>query len=150
MAYDNVQGHLISWSGTGLFTAANLAATAADWAVAKVHHPIQVKRISFFVTTAVTAGTTAPKVTVYSRPTSASASGQATLGVLTIPNGAAVGAVYYKDLESVRVQPGYDLAFVVSLQATDGGTAAGAGFAVARVLEDHEVPANLSKMIASA
>lgn len=148
MSYDNAQGGLFSWSSNGHLTAANLAATAADWSVLNVHAPIMIKRISFFVTTAVTSSTTNAQVTLFSRPTSASASGQVTLGVLTIPTGTAVGKVLYKDLESVRVKPGYDLCFAVSLQST--GSAAGAGFASARILEDLDVPANLSNMVASA
>lgn len=150
MSYDLASGGMFNFTSTANGTAANLAATAADWAVMNVHFPIQVKRISFFVKTAVTASTTAPKVTLFSRPTTASASGQVTLGVLTIPSGTAAGAVIYKDLESVRVKPGYDLCFAVSLQATDSGTAAGAGFALARILEDPDVPGNMSLMTASA
>lgn len=151
MSYDaQMLGLCLSRSSAAWDTAANLAAAAADWAIVKVHHPVQIKRISFFVTTLVSSSLTAAKVSLFSRPTSGSASGQVTLGVLTIPTGSAVGSVIYKDLESVRVNAGYDLAFGVTLQATDAGTAAGAGFAGMIVLADPDVPANQSKMVASA
>lgn len=151
MSYDmQMLGHCLSWGSNAYLTAANLAATAADWAVLKVQHPVQLKRISIFITTAVTAGQTAPQVTVWSRPTSATTANQVSLGVLTIPTAAAVGGVYYKELESVRIPAGYDLALQVSRQAADAGTAAGAGFIGFLALADQEVPANQSKMVASA
>lgn len=152
MAYNERMniGLALSWGSNAYLTAANLAATAADWAVIKVQHPVQVRRISIFITTAVTAGLIVPTVTVYRRPTTASTSGQVLLGTLTIPNGTAAGSVVYKELESVRINAGEDLAFKVNVQATDGGTAAGAGFIGAIIEQDPEVPANQSKMIASA
>lgn len=143
-------GSALMWRTNAFLTGANLAATAADWAEIHCHHPVQVRRISFGVTTAVTAGTTAPTVTVYRRPTAGSNSGQVLLGTLTIPNGTAAGSVVYKELESVRVKAGEGLAFRVNVQATDGGTAAGIGFAGALIELDPEAPANQSLMIASA
>lgn len=151
MGYD-VQhlGLCLSYANTGFLTAAGLAAAGSDWMVLKVHHPVQVKRLSCFISTAITAGTTAPQVTLYSRPTSGSTAGQVSLGVLTIPTGTAVGSVVYKELESVRVAAGYDLAFVVSRTAGDAGTPGGAGYMGAVILPDPDAPANQSKMIASA
>lgn len=152
MAYNERMhvGLALAWGSNAYLTAANLAATAADWATIKVMHPIQVRRISFNVTTAVTAGTIVPTVTVHSGPTQGSASGRVLLGTLTIPNGTAAGKVVYKELESVRVPAGYDLVFRVNVQATDGGTAAGAGFAGALIELDPEIPGNQTNMIASA
>jgi len=140
----------LMWRSNAFLTGANLAATAADWAEIHCHHPVQVRRITFGVTTAVTAGTTAPTVTVYRRPTAGSNSGQVLLGTLTIPNGTAAGSVVYKELESVRIKAGEGLAFRVNVQAVDGGTAAGIGFPGALVEMDPEVPGNQSLMIASA
>ena len=136
-------------SGT-ITTAANLAATAADWVVFNVQHPIVIKRISMFIKTAVTAGNTAPIVSVYSRPTTASSAGQVTIGTLTIPNGTAAGKVVYKELNSVRVHAGYDLCLAVTTKAGDSGTAAGDGFIGFMYEMDPEVPADQTKMIASA
>lgn len=152
MAYNERMhvGLALMWRSNAFLTGANLAATAADWAEIHCHHPIQVRRISFGVTTAVTAGTTAPTVTVYRRPTAGSSSGQVLLGTLTIPNAQAAGTVVYKELESVRVKAGEGLAFRVNVQAVDGGTAAGVGFPGALVELDPEVPANQSNMTASA
>jgi hypothetical protein len=143
-------GSALMWRSNAFLTAANLAATAADWAEIHCHHPVQVRRISFGITTAVTAGTTAPQVTVYRRPTAGSNSGQVLLGTLIIPNGTAAGSIVYKELESVRVKAGEGLAFRVNVQAVDGGTAAGLGFAGALVEMDPEYPGNQSLMIASA
>jgi len=136
-------------SGT-ITTAANLAATAADWVVFNVQHPIMIKRISMFIKTACTFGNTAPVVSVYSRPTTASSAGQVTIGTLTIPNGTAAGKVVYKELNSVRVHAGYDLALAVTTKGGDAGTAQGDGFIGFMYEMDPEVPADQTKMIASA
>lgn len=109
-------------------TAASLT-SAAVWAGFGVMSPISVKRVYAQVSTAVTASTTAPQVVVKSRPTYGSASGAVTLGTVIIPNSAAVGAVYYKDIaDNVRVQAGYELSLEVSVAAADSGTAGGAAF----------------------
>lgn len=142
-------GLALQWRTNAFLTGANLAATAADWAEIHCHHPIQVRRITFGVTTQVTAGTTAPTVTVYRRPTAGSSSGQVLLGTLTIANGTVAGSIVYKELESVRVKAGEGLAFRVNVQAVDGGTAAGVGFAGAIVEQDPEYPGNQSLMVAS-
>lgn len=151
MSYDKLalERALTLGSGT-ITTAANLAATAADWVVFNVGHPILLRRIQMFIKTAVTAGNTAPIVTVYSRPTTASSSGQVSLGAITIPNGTAAGSVIYKELDSVRVSAGYDLCLSVTTKAGDSGTAAGDGFIQFVYEADPEAPANQTKMTASA
>jgi hypothetical protein len=151
MSYDRLALDKCLHLGSGtITTAANLAATAADWIVYNVQAPIVIRRISIFISTAVTAGNTAPIVSVYSRPTTASSAGQVTIGTLTVPNGTAAGKVVYKELSSVRVQAGYDLALAVTTKAGDAGTAAGAGFVGFMYEYDPEVPADQTKMIASA
>lgn len=151
MSYDmQALGVQLMWRSNAFLTGANLAATAADWAEIHCHTSVQVKRITFGVTTAVLAGTLAPTVTVYQRPTAGSNASQVLLGTLTIPNGTAAGSIVYKELESVRLKAGQGLAFRVNVQATDGGTAAGVGFPGALIIADPEIPANQSLMIASA
>lgn len=151
MSYDaQILSSQLMWRSNAFLTGANLAATAADWAEIHCHHPVMVKRITFGVTTAVTAGLVVPTVTVYRRPTAGSNSSQVLLGTLTIANGTAAGSVVYKELESVRIKAGEGLAFRVNVQATDGGTAAGIGFPGAIILADPEAPLNQALMIASA
>lgn len=151
MSYDLQSFHLsLSHSSTSHLTAAGLAAAGSDWSVIKVHYPVAIQRFSCFISAGVTAGTTAPQVTLYSRPTSGSTAGQVSLGVLTIPSGSTTGQVIYKDLDSVIVNAGSDLAMVVSRQAGDAGTAAGSGYMGVVVAVSPDVPASQSKMVASA
>lgn len=134
-------------------TAANLAATAADWAVWNIHSPVILKRVSFFVTLNVAASTLAPRITFYKRPTSNSTAGQVVLANLNILTGATVGQVYYKDITTspaARLSPGHDLAVAVSVQCTDAGTAAGKGFAHWYGELDPEYVGNLTNMVASS
>lgn len=112
-------------------TAANLAATAAQWAGYAVCQPLQVLRLYFFCTTTVTAGLIAPKVSVVRRPTYGSSSGAVTIGSMTIPTATAAGKVVYKDIAYASTaipQAGEELSLEVAVQATDSGTAAGVGF----------------------
>lgn len=132
-------------------TALNLAAAAAQYAGFAVLQPISIKRMLFFVTTQVTAGTTAPQVGFVQRPTYGSTSGAVTLGVMTIPTGTAVGKVVYKDIsDSTRVLAGQELSMDIIRQAVDGGTAAGAGW-LSMIWElSPDADANNSALIASA
>lgn len=115
-------------------TAVNLAAAAAQWAGFAVTSPMQVIRVKFFVTTQVTAGTTAPVIEIKRRPTYASSSGAVSIATMTIPNGATVGSVYYREVpygsgtSNKYLNYGEELSFELKTQAADGGTAAGAGW----------------------
>ncbi len=110
-------------------TALNLAAAAAQYAGYAVLQPISVKRLLFFVTTATTFGTLAPKVAITNRPTYASSSNATTIATMTIPTTAAVGNVYYKDIaDATRINAGNELSLDINVQGTDSGTAAGAGW----------------------
>jgi hypothetical protein len=151
MSYDRLQlDRCLHLNSGTITTAANLAATAADWVVYGVQHPIVIRRISIFMTLACSASTTAPVVTVYSRPTTASSAGQVTIGTLTIPNATAAGKVVYKELNSVRVNAGNDLCLAVTTQGGGSGTAAGTGFIGLMYEMAPEVPADQPNMIASA
>lgn len=138
-------------------TAANLAATAAQWVGYAVVMPVSVIRVMFFVTTAVTAGLVAPVIAVKRRPTFGSSSGAVTIASMTIPNGAAAGKVYYQDIvygsgssSKVLVNAGEELSLDVATQATDSGTAAGAGFITIIYDPAVDADANQSNMISKS
>jgi len=133
---------------------APLAIEAIDAAVA-VHGGLvcvkrcAVKRLMFVLETAVVGTSTAPAVEFNRRPTIASASGEVLLGTLTIPDGTALGSVIYKDIDPVVFEVGDELSLEHSVQAV-GGTVAGDGYYAALCIDDPEVAANESNMIASA
>jgi len=111
-----------------------------------------VQRIEALVTTAVVSS--APVViSVFSRPTHGSTSGQVLLGTLSIPGGTAVGKCVYKDIaDNASGQPvaaGQEIVFGVTTAAAGGG-AAGAVLCMALVDDDPEVPLNQSNMVLSA
>ena len=133
-----------------LDTAEVLSASAAVYGGYLVTKQCKIKRLMFYVTTAVAADTTAPVVEFNRRPTYNNASGEILLGQLTLPDGAAAGKVYYKDISPVVLYPGDELSFEHVTQAVDGSAAAGAGFYAFEIEEDPEVPANQSNMVASA
>jgi len=110
--------------------------------------PCSMKRLLFEITSeAVVATTTAPTVVFKKRPTPLSASGESTVGILTIPNGTAPGKVLYKEVQ-VDFQVGD--ALQISWTVGVGGTPAGQGIASAEAFYDDENPANMSDMILSA
>lgn len=110
-------------------TAVNLAGVAASYAGYAILQPVSLKRLMFFVTVQATTGTTNAIVNWQSYPTYASSSGAITLGTITIPNGATVGKIYYKDIsDSTRLAAGSELALALQVAGTDGGTAQGSGW----------------------
>src|ERR1700726_3857121 len=109
-------------------TAASIGGSVADYCVWNIMEAICVTRFMFFVKTLVASSTANEVYTLYQRPTSGSISGQVALGTVTIPTGSTVGQVIYKDIESVRLLPGQDLAIKRTTQGTDGSSVAGAGF----------------------
>jgi len=109
----------------------------------------QVKRLAFQLETAVVGTSTAPVVEFNRRPTIASASGEILLGNLTIPNGATIGQVYYKDIEPVTFEVGDELSFEHTVQAA-GGTVAGDGYYFVQCVASPENPVNEANMVASA
>lgn len=122
------------------------AATIASYAA---EAKLLVKRISFVVKTAAVS-TGGIVITFYKRPTIFSTAGQASVGTLTIPNGALAGAVYYKDISAVSLQPGESIAADVTTAAA-GGSAAGDGYVLIQEAEENpDVVANLSNHVASA
>lgn len=143
-----IGGAIVPKSNASL-TAASLvsAAVYASWAVME---QIQLTRIMLVVSTQTLTGLVAPVVTFWARPTPASSSGEVSLGTLTIPSGSTVGQVIYKDIESIKIPPGYDLCVEVTTAGTDGGSAAGAGFVGFKGFSNPEDPRNVAKMVKSA
>lgn len=143
--------HSIARKSNFADTGMNLAAAAASYGGYYVMRPVSLKRVMMFISTQVTAGTTAPAFAVYSAPTVGSTSGATSLVTLTIPNGTTAGAVVYKDLsDSTRVNAGNELLIYHSVAAADSGTAAGVGF-VGLLFEDSpDADANQSALVKSA
>lgn len=131
------------------FDEEDMGAAAAVHAEYLVTRRCEISRIMFYVTVLVAATTTAPTLTFRRRLIYASASGQSTLGVLTIPDTTAVGKVIYKDITPVVLNVG-DTITLDHTQITVGGGAAGKGiygFEVHPVSEDYR---NESDLVASA
>ncbi len=128
-----------------------LAPTAIDTAanpIAGSRHyngtmPLRMRAIWATVTVAVT--TTATVLTFKARPTPGSATGEITIGTLTIPTSAAVGRTVYKKGLDVMVPAGHE----ISIQ-TDGAGDAGTVAAGFEADPSWEAPVNNSLMLASA
>lgn len=142
--------HAIVAKSNAPLTALNLAAATGQYAGYAVHAPVALNRISFLVTTAVTSGSVNGQVAFKRYPTFGSSSGAVAIGTLTIPNAAAVGSVYYKDVSYVRVNAGEELAVLINVQCVDAGTAAGAGFVGFLFDPAPEYAGNQTNMTASA
>jgi len=128
-------GNLVQPKSNATVTPANLAAAAGQWAGYYVAAAgVQVVRLYFFCTTAVTASTTAPQVAVKRRPTYGSSSGAVTIATMTIPSGTKAGQVLVQDVvygsgtSNKYLNAGEELSLEVATQAADSGTAAGVGF----------------------
>lgn len=144
-----MSGALVRKSGAH-DTAEVLTAAAAVYGGYIVLKQCKIKRLMFVVTTLVASDTVAAVVEFNRRPTIDSSSGEVLLGQLTIPDGSAVGAVIYKDIEPVTLVPGDELSLEHVTAATDGTAAAGAGFYGFELCDEPEQPANCSNMVASA
>lgn len=110
----------------------------------------KINRIMAFVTTALVADTATPVITVRKRPTPGSATGQTTVGTITVPDLTAIGKVLYKDVNPVEIDPGQELCFDVTTAATSAGSVAGASYMDFEGQDDPETPANEANMIKSA
>ena len=96
-----------------------LTASAAVQGSYLVLEPIDVKRIYFRVTTAISA-TTDPAVKFWYGATIDSNSSATAIGVLTIPTGTAAGTVVYKDV-NVPVAAGQFIILEHTVQASSTG-----------------------------
>lgn len=151
MAYsEEYLGGAVVPASNAYLTARSLVASASDYASWYIGEEVILTRIMFLVTTTTLTGLVAPVVTFYARPTFGSSSGQISLGTLTIPTATAAGTILYKNIESVKLPQGYTLTVAGTTQGTDGGSAAGAGFAMFKAFMGTEDPKNVSAMVASA
>ena len=126
-------------------SSAQSLASVADMLVFNIGESLKLTRIMVEVSTAVVS--TAPAVvTVYQRPTYGSTAGQIAIGTLSIPGGTAAGKILYKNVESVKLVPGQQLAFA----CTTAATSSGAGLSMFKGFIVSEVPSNVANMIASA
>lgn len=120
--------------------------TQGEWVCTR---PCVVHQLLFAVSLEAVVGTsTAPTVSFKKRPTPGSSSGQTTVGVLTIPDGTAVGKTVYKNVTPVAFSVGQSMQ--VSWTVGTGGTVAGQGNADLLADFSPEQPGNNSNMIASA
>lgn len=126
----------------------DIGAASADAGEMSCAVPCAVAQLQFHVTDeAVVGTTTAPTVIFTKRPTPNSATGEVAIGTLTIPDGTAVGAVIYKDIDPVSFAVGDTL----EISHTVGvGSPAGQGIPVVIAYHDPEVPGNMTDMTASA
>lgn len=130
-------------------TAEVLTAAAAVYGGYLVTKQCKITRIAFYVTVTVAANTQTPVVEFNRRPTYNSASGEVLMGTLTIPTGTAAGKVVYKDINPINLYPGDEFSFEHITQATDSGSAAGAGFYGFDLEEDPEYAGNQTNMVKS-
>jgi len=128
--------------------AADVLTSAASHGEDLLHASMRLTRLMFHVTVDVVGTTNAPVVTFKKRPTSGSATGETTIGTLTIPTGTAAGTVLYKDVSPVELEAGNSIELSVSTAAL-GGTPAGAGFYGYRLSDNPEDPRNQSSMLKS-
>lgn len=143
--YANKLGGMVSAPAAGSLTAA--ANIHKFMALAKV----QVKRYAFVVTTAVVS-TGNVVLAIYKRKSPGQAAGQVQVGTISIPNGAAVGDVYYEDFSDAgnlvaSLQPGESIECDVSTAAAGGGAAGQGIFVPEEIEESPEIVANLSNHI---
>jgi len=119
MSYDQQKNDLTLLPPTSLADAAFVTASRAYPSI-----PCYVRRLWAVVTATVV--TAACVVTFTYRPTPGSATGQVTLGTLTIPNSTAPGKLLYKNLSGTptKIVPGGELVVSFSGGSGAGGIAA--------------------------
>lgn len=143
-------GWVLLPTSNAFLTAASIGGSVADYAVWNVVESVSLTRIMWFTKTLVASSTANEIYTFYQRPTSGSTSGQVAIGTLTIPTATAVGKVLYKEIESVILLPGQDLAIKRTTQGTDGSSVAGAGFFGFKYFGTNEDPRSAANMVKSA
>jgi len=111
--------------------------------------PCVIHQLQFHVTDELAGGTSvAPQVIFTKRPTPNSATSEAVIGTLIIPDATAVGKVLYLELtDPVQMQVG-DVVEISHVIGT--GTPTGQGIAAMQCAHSPEVPANMTDMIATA
>lgn len=117
------------------------AANTDSWDCFYAH---QVRRIMATVDT-IMSSTGAVVITFYRRPIYGTTTSQVSIGTLTIASTAAVGKVYYKDVEGPVILEGDQVAAVVTTTATTSGKV------INNYIGDEspEQAANITNMVAS-
>jgi hypothetical protein len=138
--------------GTGVLGVEDLDAAPAVHGEYLCVKPCVIKRLMFNISEAVLAATTAPQVRFSKRVLQGSDTGAVVLGSLTLPSGAAVGEVYYKDIDPVQFQVGDTLKVENTVQTVDpgSGTETGQGYYAFEADESPEEAVENSEMIESA
>lgn len=156
MAYEK-SGSWFNYFSPDDFTAVggvlDIGAASADAGEAVCVKPCTIKRVMFVVTDEAVVGTsTAPTVVFTKRPTPNSSTSEAVVATLTIPDGTAVGAVIYADVDTSAAAAQFDVGDSLELSHTVGvgGSVAGQGIPAAICFDRNEDPANNSDMTASA
>lgn len=130
-------------------TAENLAAAAAVYGGYYVTKPCAISEFKFIITTTIAADNVVPVVEVNRRPTPGSSSGEVLIDQITFVDGTAAGKVMSTRFTPVQLRVGDELSFEHVTQATDSGTAAGAGFYDVVLEADYEGDANETDLVAS-
>jgi hypothetical protein len=108
-------------AGTALVTTATATAAKSYLFLSSM----RVNRIAALITTLVANDTVEAKIKAFRRPTPGSDTGAVEIGVMTIPDGEAVGNVIMEDVDTL-MNPGEELVFKVTTAGTDSSAAAGA------------------------
>jgi hypothetical protein len=118
MSYDQQKADITLLPPTSVADAAFVAGSRSYIAT-----PAMVRALWATVTVAIV--TAASVITFTYRPTPGSATGQVTLGTITIPNGTAAGKFVYKNLASAqKIMPGGEVVISFSGGSGAGGLAA--------------------------
>ena len=110
-----------------------------------IQHQVEVKRVMFQLSTAVSSSVSAVVAVKY-YPVIGSSSNAVTVATLTIPTGTAAGVIIYKDINEYIAVPGGEIVFDVTTAATSTGIGV-AGFWCNL---DPEYVTNQTNMVASA
>ena len=156
MSYDKKGNHLayfvpiipLSLNAAEVLKEIDIGATGADHGELLCVRSCRVVEVQFTLVGELAGGTTtAPTVLFKKRPTPLSATGESTVGTLTIPDATAIGKTVYKPVTPVAFAVGDSM----ELSHTVGvGTPTGQGYYSFICEEDPEVAGNNSDMILSA
>lgn len=144
----------LATTDAGPFIEIDIGATGADHGEMICVEPCTIVRIGFTMVGELAGGTsTAPTVLFKKRPTPLSATGETTVGVLTIPDTTAVGATIFMDLDtnSTYAPINFDIGDSMEISHTVGtGTPTGIGtwWMVGEIRP--EEPGNMTLVTASA
>jgi hypothetical protein len=156
MAYENRKPHLaffvplitLAQNAAEVLKEQDIGAASADHGELICVRPCTVVRCGFTLTSELAGGSSvAPRVVFTKRPTPLSATGEAVVGTVIVPDATAVGKSVYKNVTPVHFAVGdsMEISHVIGT-----GTPTGQGVYWFECCEDPEVPANNSDMIESA